>query len=65
MAIGSVIILLGGWGFYAILTNTPPVTAFKIAVLPYLAGDVIKIAMAAAVLPTGWALLKRKASGSR
>lgn len=65
MAIGSVIILLGGWAFYAILTNTPPVTAFKIAVLPYLAGDVIKIALAAAVLPTGWALLKRKASGSR
>ena len=65
MAVGSVVILLGGWGFYAILTNTPPVTAFKIAVLPYLAGDVIKIAMAAAVLPTGWALLKRKASGPR
>jgi biotin transporter BioY len=65
MAVGSVIILLGGWGFYSILTNTSPVTAFKIAVLPYLAGDVIKIALAAAVLPTGWALLKRKASGSR
>ncbi|HET6979629.1 MAG TPA: biotin transporter BioY [Pyrinomonadaceae bacterium] len=65
MAVGSAIILLGGWGFYSILTNTPPVTAFKIAVLPYLAGDVIKIALGAAVLPTGWALLKRKASGSR
>jgi len=65
MAIGSVIILLGGWAWYAILTNTPPVTASKIAVLPYLAGDVIKIALAAAVLPTGWALLKRKASGKR
>jgi biotin transporter BioY len=63
MAIGSVIIFLGGWAWYAILTNTPPVTAFKIAVLPYLAGDVIKIALGAAVLPTGWALLKRKASG--
>ena len=65
MAIGSVIILLGGWAWYAILTNTLPVTAFKIAVWPYLAGDVIKVALAAAVLPTGWALLKRKASGSR
>jgi biotin transporter BioY len=28
-------------------------------VLPFLAGDVIKIALAAAVLPTGWALLRR------
>jgi len=28
-------------------------------------GDVVKIALAAAVLPTGWALLKRKASGGQ
>src|SRR5215208_6556517 len=59
MAIGSVIIFLGGWAWYAVLTNTPPVAAFKIAVLPFLPGDVIKIALAAAVLPTGWALLKK------
>ena len=65
MAIGSVIVLLGGFAWYSILTNTPPVAAFKIAVMPYLAGDVIKIALAAAVVPTGWALLRRKASGDR
>ena len=65
MFIGSVIILLGGFAWYSVLTNTPPVAAFKIAVMPYLAGDVIKIALAAAVLPTGWALLRRKASGDR
>lgn len=59
MAIGSVVILLGGWAWFTILTNTPPVAAFKIAVLPFLVGDVVKIALAAAVLPTGWALLKR------
>ena len=63
MAIGSVIIFLGGWAWYSVLMNTAPVAAFQIAVLPYLPGDVIKIALAAAVLPTGWALLKRKASG--
>lgn len=63
MAIGSVIIFLGGWAWYSVVMNTAPVAAFQIAVLPYLAGDVIKIALAAAVLPTGWALLKRKASG--
>src|SRR5690349_1450147 len=63
MAIGSVIVLLGGWAWFSVLTQTPPVAALKIAVLPYLVGDVIKIALAAAVLPTGWALLKRKASG--
>ena len=65
MAIGSLIILLGGWAWFAILTNTPPVAAFKLAVWPFLAGDVIKIALGAAVLPTGWVLLKRKASGQR
>ena len=59
MAIGSLIIFLGGWAWYAILTNTPPVAAFQLAVLPFLPGDVIKIALGAAVLPTGWALLKK------
>lgn len=65
MAIGSAIVFLGGWAWYSILTNTPPVAAFKLAVLPFLPGDVIKIALAAAVLPTGWALLKRRASGEK
>jgi biotin transport system substrate-specific component len=59
MAIGSAIIFLAGWTWYSVLTNTPPVAAFKLAVLPFLPGDVIKIALAAAVLPTGWALLKK------
>jgi biotin transport system substrate-specific component len=59
MAIGSLIIFLGGWAWFAILTNTPPVAAFKIAVWPFLLGDVVKIALGAAVLPTGWALLKK------
>ncbi len=59
MAIGSLVIFLGGWAWYAVLTNTPPVAAFKLAVLPFLLGDVIKIALGAAVLPTGWALLKK------
>src|ERR671926_1317552 len=54
MAIGSAIIFLAGWAWYAVLTNTPPVVAFQLAVLKFLPGDVIKIALAAAVLPTGW-----------
>ena len=63
MAIGSLIILLSGWAWYSVITNTAPELSFKLAVLKFLPGDVIKIALAAAVLPTGWALLKRKASG--
>ena len=60
MAIGSVVIFLGGWAWFAVLTNTPPVAAFKLAVAPFILGDVVKIALGAAVLPTGWALLKKK-----
>ena len=60
MAIGSAIIFLGGWAWYSVLTNTPAFAAFQIAVLPYLLGDAIKIAFAAAVLPSGWALLKHR-----
>jgi biotin transport system substrate-specific component len=63
MALGSAIIFLGGWSVYAIITRTSPLVAFSVAVLPYIPGDIIKIALGAAVLPTGWALLKRKASG--
>lgn len=65
MAIGSLVILFGGWVWFSVTTTTPPDGAFMIAVWPFLPGDVIKIALAAAVLPTGWALLKRKASGPR
>ena len=64
MAIGSVVILLGGWMWYSVITNTSPIVLFYPAVGKFLLGDVVKIALAAAVLPTGWALLKRKASGN-
>lgn len=63
MAIGSVVILATGWAWYTIITNTPADVSFKLAVLRFIPGDIIKIALAAAVLPTGWKLLKRKASG--
>lgn len=63
MFVGSLIILFSGWAWYSILTNTPPTVSFTLSVARFLPGDVIKIALAAAVLPTGWAILKRKASG--
>lgn len=63
MAVGSAIILFAGWIWFSVITTTPFDVAFGITVKPFLLGDVIKIALGAAVLPTGWALLKRKASG--
>jgi biotin transport system substrate-specific component len=62
MAIGSVVIMLGGWAWFSFLTNTPALTAFQLTVLKFIPGDIVKILLAAAVLPSGWYLLKRKAS---
>ncbi|HEX5707680.1 MAG TPA: biotin transporter BioY [Pyrinomonadaceae bacterium] len=58
MALGSLVVLLGGWSWLAAVTGSGA-EAFRLGVLPFLPGDVIKIALAAAVLPTGWALLRR------
>lgn len=65
MAIGSLVITLSGWAWYAILTNSSMMVVFKYTVLPLIPGDIIKILLAAAALPAGWALLKRKASQKR
>src|SRR5205085_5111371 len=54
MALGSLIILAGG--YVGLLRFMPPRTAFVAGVAPFLIGDAIKLALAAAVLPTGWAL---------
>ena len=62
MAIGSLVILLSGWAWFAVLTSSAPLAAFKVSVMPHLAGDVIKILLAAAALPIGWKLLKSRAS---
>jgi biotin transport system substrate-specific component len=57
MAIGSVVILLGGGAWLARFMG--PAAAFNAGVAPFLIGDVVKIALAAAVLPTGWAVLRK------
>ena len=62
MAVGSVIIILTGWAWFSIVMQTSPMTAFQISVVKFIPGDIIKILLAAAALPAGWALLKRKAS---
>ncbi|HEX8476226.1 MAG TPA: biotin transporter BioY [Pyrinomonadaceae bacterium] len=60
MTLGSVIILFGG--FVGLLRFMSPAQAFSAGVVPFIIGDVIKIALAAAVLPSGWALLRRMGS---
>ena len=58
MALGSLVILAGGWAWLTLFYRTAA-EAFAAGVVPFLPGDVVKIALASAALPAGWALLKR------
>lgn len=58
MALGSVLILAGGWAWLTLLFRTAG-EAFRLGVAPFIVGDLVKIALAAAALPAGWALLRR------
>jgi biotin transport system substrate-specific component len=58
MALGSAVILSCGWAWLAVMFGTPA-EAFRLGVEPFLPGDVVKIALASAALPAGWALLRR------
>lgn len=64
MAIGSIVILAGGFAWRAAMFMTPA-QAFATSVVPFIIGDVIKIALAAAALPLGWSLLGRKPQAKR
>jgi biotin transport system substrate-specific component len=58
MALGSLVILLGGWAWLS--RFMPASVALHEGVTRFLVSDVVKIALAAAVLPSGWALVKRR-----
>jgi biotin transport system substrate-specific component len=58
IAIGSLVVLFGGW--LGLLRFYPAGQAFALGVAPFIVGDIVKVALAAAALPSGWALLKRK-----
>lgn len=60
MFAGSLVIMLGGWLWFSYVTRTSPLVAFQFTVLKFIPGDIIKVLLAAAVLPTGWKLLKRQ-----
>ncbi len=57
MAIGTVIIFVPGYFWLALLIGQEKAWAF--GVLPFLLGEVFKIALAAAVLPGAWKLIAR------
>jgi biotin transporter BioY len=57
--------MLSGWAWFSYVTNTPPLVAFQFNVLKFVPGEIIKILLAAALLPTGWKLLRRGASDNQ
>lgn len=62
MAIGSVVIMLSGWTWFSLSTNTSPLVSFQISLVKFIPGDIVKILLAAAALPAGWRLLQKKTS---
>ncbi len=64
MFVGTLLILLSGWSWLMVSLKASPMAAYKAGVEPFIFVSILKVLAAAAVLPTGWAILKRKASGS-
>lgn len=60
MAIGSALIILSGWAWLSQFMTAS--VAFHTGVTRFIVGDIIKIVLAAALLPIGWKLLNRKTS---
>ena len=59
MAIGSVVILLSGWAWFSVVMHTSPLIAFTETIAKFIPGDIIKILLAAAALPSAWKLVGR------
>ncbi len=59
MAIGSALIMLSGWAWFSVLMHTSPMLTLFATVIRFIPGDIVKITLAAAVLPSGWALLRK------
>ena len=55
MALGTLAIFACGWAWLTVLVG--PVVAFGAGVAPFAIGGLVKIALAAALLPSGWKLL--------
>jgi len=60
MAMGSILIMLSGWAWFSVVMRTSPGLTFAATVLKFIPGDIIKITLAAAVLPSGWKLLRKR-----
>jgi biotin transport system substrate-specific component len=59
MAVGSLVILLFGWLWFSLIVRTSPALTLFESVLKFIPSEIIKICLAAAVLPSGWKLVRK------
>jgi biotin transport system substrate-specific component len=65
MLVGSVVIYLVGATWLAVDLNLGATSAYHLGVRPFLVGDLIKLALAGALLPGAWGIVDRYSAGSR
>jgi biotin transport system substrate-specific component len=62
MALGNVVIYLVGVPWLMLALNADLATGMQYGLWPFVAGDVVKLAVAAGLLPAGWWLVRRRSS---
>ena len=62
MLFGNVLIYLCGVPWLMASLNVGLADGLRLGLLPFLAGDVVKLAIAAGLLPAGWWLVRRRSS---
>jgi len=60
MAIGSLVIMFSGWLWFSLVMRTSPALTLFNTVLKFIPGDIFKICLAAAALPSGWKLVGKR-----
>jgi biotin transport system substrate-specific component len=58
MLVGSVVIYVVGASWLAVSFGISPTSAFKLGVLPFVLGDLLKIALSGALLPVAWSAVE-------
>jgi biotin transport system substrate-specific component len=59
MAAGNIAIYAVGVSYLAVAAHLSPAEALSKGLVPFLVGDALKIAIAAALLPATWSLVHR------
>lgn len=59
MIVGNIVIYIFGAGFLALSLGLTPAKAIALGVVPFLAGDAVKIALASVALPSAWKFVER------